>query len=1275
MKLCFRSSNVPREGTFSFSPKPIISETFITPRASASKDTTAEQSPKSAPGSPEKFKEEECKATFTPIVQLERKETGTGEESEYILFCRKAKVYRFDKSGPQWKERGVGQLKILKNKQSGSVRIIMRRDQVKKICLNHYILPDMKLSPFEMAKNAVIWFTHADFADESPQEEKFAAKFKSEEVLKQFKDCFDSVAKIGNGDCAKKEESATNSSDTTEDIGSSLVLNSEQDVTVSASIPSSNSQDILPKQSPSPSGKSSLPLFSFESSSASNNDDTAIKDSTKGAHQFSWPVKLDSGKGLFSFGTSEAISNDSGTGDKVQEAGSETSKPTKDSGSFSWPMKLGDSNNAFSFGISETDKNKDNSLTSISESQLQKPESNTKSEASRPFAFMWTDKEAIKGPFSFFSSGKAVEEIDREVEKKEPTQDNASPFSCFNAIQGTESAKSTSEAGNKSSKEIKEFQTQRDEQTPASPARHPEDDECKAEFKAIVSLDEISHISGEENEEVLFNENAKAYRLDNVAKQWKERGKGDLKILKNRQTGQHRIIMRREQVKKLIINHAFIADMELKPFASRKNSWVWSTHADFADEVPKPEHLCVRFRTQEISDRFQTIFDGIIWMMNCELEALNIPEANEVERDSGVHLATQSLIHAGLTAASSQIGVEQLVPSTNSQEPPASKQSAEARSLKDNKQSPVPKQSEASTPSKDNEEVSVSTSDDPTEDDVLITFVKEPSEEERTKASRLLLPLAFYTANNEIPRLDRDNTPSPIAAVNVKKDLLVANDKEKNTDTNTNNFGFASSSGSGLSFSDLLSNSEGGFTAFKSDPHQTFKGQGAALFQSPSEKDGKDDYEAQANFKPIVSLAKTELKTGEEDEIVLFTSRCKLYRLDGQWKERGVGELKILNNSNQGTFRIIMRRDVVRKLGANHLLHPGMEVVPKEGVETTWIWKCGADIADGEPRAETFAAKFKNAAIGRAFKEAFEQSVDDSEMQNNVVPDYQKAKEETSSALTENVDEVPGNSSQFLEDSFVQSKEEVQSHQTGIISDDKAQDQAAAAEPTLFGSSFSGLDFSNIAATDENAFNSNQKGGFANAGAQLFGVTTGEGGEGREHDPHFEPIVKLQQVEVKSGEEDEEVLFAERAKMYRLHKESNAWKERGVGVLKLLRHKITGKSRLLMRREIIHKIAANHALTEDIKLEKMELSQRSLMWRTMAEMSDGEPEEALLAAKFRSDDLISKFRDVFEFLCSQKAMLEKKVADEIDEIPHPLMGSCSPAISDALQIFLDNKET
>ena len=44
---------------------------------------------------------------------------------------------------------------------------------------------------------------------------------------------------------------------------------------------------------------------------------------------------------------------------------------------------------------------------------------------------------------------------------------------------------------------------------------------------------------------------------------------------------------------------------------------------------------------------------------------------------------------------------------------------------------------------------------------------------------------------------------------------------------------------------------------------------------------------------PRLKLDEVEVKTGEEDDDVLFTSRAKLYRWhDKQWKERGLGEMK-----------------------------------------------------------------------------------------------------------------------------------------------------------------------------------------------------------------------------------------------------------------------------------------------------------------------------------------------------------------------------------------------
>jgi len=57
-----------------------------------------------------------------------------------IIPDRRAKLFRFETSGEEneWKERGVGEVKILKNSDKGKYRVLMRRDKTFKICANHY---------------------------------------------------------------------------------------------------------------------------------------------------------------------------------------------------------------------------------------------------------------------------------------------------------------------------------------------------------------------------------------------------------------------------------------------------------------------------------------------------------------------------------------------------------------------------------------------------------------------------------------------------------------------------------------------------------------------------------------------------------------------------------------------------------------------------------------------------------------------------------------------------------------------------------------------------------------------------------------------------------------------------------------------------------------------------------------------------------------------------------------------------------------------------------
>lgn len=67
---------------------------------------------------------------------------------------------------------------------------------------------------------------------------------------------------------------------------------------------------------------------------------------------------------------------------------------------------------------------------------------------------------------------------------------------------------------------------------------------------------------------------------------------------------------------------------------------------------------------------------------------------------------------------------------------------------------------------------------------------------------------------------------------------------------------------------------------------------------------------------------------------------------------------------------------------------------------------------------------------------------------------------------------------------------------------------------------------------------------------------------------YFEFVVFFfDKIEVKIGEEDEEEFFCNRVKLFRFDGEFKEWKERGIGNVKILRYKIFGKIRFLMRRE------------------------------------------------------------------------------------------------------------
>uniref|UniRef100_G3PHQ9 Ran-specific GTPase-activating protein n=1 Tax=Gasterosteus aculeatus aculeatus TaxID=481459 RepID=G3PHQ9_GASAC len=60
---------------------------------------------------------------FEPIVSLPEQDVKTLEEDEEELFKMRAKLYRFasENDPPEWKERGTGDVKLLKHKERGTI--------------------------------------------------------------------------------------------------------------------------------------------------------------------------------------------------------------------------------------------------------------------------------------------------------------------------------------------------------------------------------------------------------------------------------------------------------------------------------------------------------------------------------------------------------------------------------------------------------------------------------------------------------------------------------------------------------------------------------------------------------------------------------------------------------------------------------------------------------------------------------------------------------------------------------------------------------------------------------------------------------------------------------------------------------------------------------------------------------------------------------------------------------------------------------------------------
>ncbi|KAF5296161.1 hypothetical protein FQA39_LY12615 [Lamprigera yunnana] len=351
-----------------------------------------------------------------------------------------------------------------------------------------------------------------------------------------------------------------------------------------------------------------------------------------------------------------------------------------------------------------------------------------------------------------------------------------------------------------------------------------------------------------------------------------------------------------------------------------------------------------------------------------------------------------------------------------------------------------------------------------------------------------------------------------------------------------------------------------------------------------------EEHDPCPDFKPIVPLPdEVPVTTGEENEKVLFSEKAKLFRYTNkEWKERGVGVLKILEDTDSSKIRLVMRRDQVHKTCANHFLTKDMTLTTMSNNNKAFIWAAN-DYADHEIVMETFCVRFKTEEQANAFSCAFQNAKD--KLLNSCAPAI-GIKE-----VDKNVKvETKCNDTSFGGFTFT-------STPTFKPKDDSTP-KATTPTETPKVSPFASFTFSFKAAT---------------GGTKLFSSTSVNEKPVQEENKDAPPVELL--PDIKIDEEHSEILFECHAKLLRYDQISKDWKECGVGIMKILKEYII---RLVMRRDHVSKICFYQQLLKNTQFTKVAKNPKAFNW-TAENYSEKTPQRETFTIRFKSEDQAEAF--------------------------------------------------
>ncbi|XP_066841068.1 E3 SUMO-protein ligase RanBP2-like isoform X2 [Anser cygnoides] len=1082
---------------------------------------------------------------FDPVVPLPDKiEVKTGEEDEEEFFCNRAKLFRFDAESKEWKERGIGNVKILKHKVSGKFRLLMRRDQVLKICANHYINTDMKLTPNAGSDRSFVW--HAlDYADELPKPEQLAIRFKTPEEAMLFKSKFEESQNIlktlgSNVDTSVAQTSETTAKETTsQDIkksngSTSGTLNSvfqfpEDGVT------SEPGNKVSLKSVPT---ASALPTFSFRKEAQETFSSGGFGQSLLKKDQWECKVCLVPNEAT----AKNCVSCQSPNADAWQTHGtpSTESAPSFKATGNTVQDKLGSA-------FAKKEGQLDGSIRSVRNEPVasQNPSKmNTEASPQVSFKFVLDAPKTIQNDLGTPFSKKGQWDCSVGLVQNESNDENS--HSCQNP------------------------KSQSQPNVPVS----------TAQALPATSFSSVADATATKPQKNTF---AELFA--------KKEGQWDCNTCFVRNEGS---------------SPACVACQTPNPFGNSVSDASSTSTSDLKSKLSEPAkgQLGTGFKCDFLGKGFKL---GHAEQGKTPAFTFQIPADSEVKSAKEGFNFSMSVPPSGFKFTIQE-------PSKN-----ATKK------------------------------------DDPSKE-CAAGFLKNDDEKDK----------------KELPSDSGISIQSQETTSNEKVDFVFG----QNSSTSTSAELAKSTPGEGFQFG-------------KKDPDfKGFSGAGEKLFSSQvstktddkastsadlGEKDD-DVYKTEDNddihFNPVVQMPeKVEPFTGEEDEKVLYSQRVKLFRFDpetSQWKERGVGNLKILKNEVNGKVRILMRREQVLKVCANHWITTTMNLKQLSGSDKAWMWMA-SDFSDGDAKLEQLAAKFKTPEQAEEFKQKFEECqrllldiplqtphklvdtgrtaelIQKAEEMKSGLKDLKTFLTDDKTKLTEeeNVNSASASStSDLVVKPHTESTGPALEWDNSDLREEALDDSISssvyasplASSPVRknlfrFGESTAGFNFSFKSALSPSKSPSKQNQSRTSVGTdEDSDVAQDEERDGQ----YFEPVVPLPDlVEVTSGEEDEQVVFSHRAKLYRYDKDTNQWKERGVGEIKILQNYDNKQVRIVMRRDQVLKLCANHRITPDMNMQQMKGSDRAWVW-TACDFADGERKVELLAVRFKQQDVADSFKQIFD---------------------------------------------